>query len=402
MSWQDRIRQAAYTGPDGTRHTFAFTDVSREATKKTTAYGSPDSPGVTIQDRGELSRRLPLAIYFNGDDHDLQADAFFESLLAPGQGVLEHPRYGRTNVVPFGDIRQRDKLVTEASQTVVEVTFWVVRSGRYPTEQTDTPSDITAAITASTDAGADDAARITPDSPDGRVRYAGRFEALRGTVSGVIEPLTRTNAAAWSRYKQINNALNTTADIVLGDPLTQAYQVAALVQLPASLAINVQAKIEGYADILGQITDIVSPSQSDYAARAVWANAVINAVTSATLLGDYRNKPDAIAAVDAMLELFDTWSTWRDVSRQSVETGDTYEKTQDAVTRCAGYIVSASFTLRTERRFTLDKPAALVPICAKLTGSIRNEDITEFVNNNRLTGSEILEIPEGRELVYYL
>lgn len=402
MSWQDRIRQAAYTGPDGIRHVFGFDDVAREASKKTSAYAAPDAPGVSVQDRGESSRRLPLTVYFNGDDHDTQADAFFESLLVPGQGILEHPRYGRANVVPFGDIRQRDRLVTEAAQTSVEVTFWVVRSGNYPTDQTDSPSEIGAAIQAATDASADKAAAIAPTTPSDVVSYAGQFEALRETVARVIEPMTRTNAAAWSRFRQINDAINDATEIVLGDPLTQAYQVAALVQLPAMLAITAREKINGYTDIMNAIVAIISPTAPDFAARSVWVDATMSAATTAVLAGGYDNKPEAIAAVDSLLAMFDAWTEWRDLSRKQTEQGDTFQNMQNAVVRCAGYTVTASFTLRTERRVILDQDAALVPLCAELTGSVSNESIEAFVNDNRLTGREILEIPKGREIVYYV
>ncbi len=148
MPWQDRLREAAYRSPDGTRTAFLFQDVSRTVEKKTAAFDFPDADGTLVQDLGHKGRRYPLRLMFSGDNHDVEADAFELTLLEKGAGVLEHPRYGQVDVVPFGEITQRDDLKTRANQTVIEVTFWATIGTAYPTGQADAAAVALAAVDA--------------------------------------------------------------------------------------------------------------------------------------------------------------------------------------------------------------------------------------------------------------
>ncbi len=76
MSWNDRLREAAYTSPDGTRLTFHYENVSRTFDKKTSSFEFPDADGTYIQDTGHSGRRYPMRLFFWGDDYDIDAEAF--------------------------------------------------------------------------------------------------------------------------------------------------------------------------------------------------------------------------------------------------------------------------------------------------------------------------------------
>ena len=104
MTWQDRIGEAAYTSPGGTRLLFGYADVSSEIDKRTAAFEFAGVDGAYIQDNGAGERRYPLSCIFSGPDCDADAAAFEALLLERGTGVLEHPVYGRKDVVPFGTI----------------------------------------------------------------------------------------------------------------------------------------------------------------------------------------------------------------------------------------------------------------------------------------------------------
>ena len=137
MAWNDRLREAAYTSPNGTRLTFDYEDVRNTVDKKTTGFEFPDANGTFVQDLGHSGRRYPLRIFFWGADYDQEAEAFEALLLERGIGKLEHPIYGAIDVVPFGTITRRDDLKTNANQAVIELTFWQTINLVYPTAQTD-------------------------------------------------------------------------------------------------------------------------------------------------------------------------------------------------------------------------------------------------------------------------
>ena len=75
MSWQDRVKPAAYESPSGRRIEFLFENVAESFGKKTTAFEFPDVDGTFVQDLGRTGNRLPLRIIINGDDIRLTPEA---------------------------------------------------------------------------------------------------------------------------------------------------------------------------------------------------------------------------------------------------------------------------------------------------------------------------------------
>jgi len=60
-----------------------------------------------------------------------------------------------------------------------------------------------------------------------------------------------------------------------------------------------------------------------------------------------------------------------------------------------------SFSLKQERSIVLDRARTIVDISAELYGEV-DAQLDFLINSNNLSGSEILEVPKGREIVYYV
>ena len=67
----------------------------------------------------------------------------------------------------------------------------------------------------------------------------------------------------------------------------------------------------------------------------------------------------------------------------------------------AGFLVEISFTLKQEFRITLDRPRTIIDLAAELYGEVDGQ-LDFLISSNNLTGSEILDLPRGREIVYYV
>ena len=91
MSWNDRLKQAAYNSPSGARVVFDYENERKSFDKKTTAFNFPDADGTLIQDMGHTGRRYPMRVFFWGDDYDVLAKVFEAALQERGAGKLEHP-----------------------------------------------------------------------------------------------------------------------------------------------------------------------------------------------------------------------------------------------------------------------------------------------------------------------
>lgn len=406
MAWTDRIREAAYTAPSGTRIVFGYEDVRRETEKKTTGFEFPDADGTLVQDLGHSGRRYPLRVFFWGTDYDTIAEAFEGALLERGTGRLEHPLYGAVDVVPFGTISRRDDLKTAANQAVIEVTFWETIGAIYPEAQTDPASAVLVAVSDFNVAmaGAFEAGAETNDATS-RVTLRSQYLALLDDVEAGLQKIAATQDDTRHQFALVVDSINRGIDILVADPLTLAAQTAVLIQAPARAAAAITAQLEAYQNLAATIfganglADVNALFLTD-----LFVSTYLSAQVVAVVNNEFETKPDAIAAAESLLVQLEAVATWRDDQFGAlgvIDTGGAYQQLQDAVSLAAGFLVEISFSLKQEHRITLDRNRALNELEAELYGTV-DENLDFLIESNSLTGSEILELPKGRAIVYYI
>jgi hypothetical protein len=443
MPWQDRLRQAAYTGPSGTRLRFDYEDVSRTYEARGTAF---DFPGVNesyVQRTGFGSRRYPLRCIFWGDDHDLAATRFEALLLEDGVGKLEHPLYGTVDVVPFGTITRNDALKTAANQTIIELEFWSTLRAIYPEARADPQNEILAALGTFNAA----AAQQFADTMDlkGALNKARSKATIRNLLQGIssgLEGISDTVTSINSAMRSVQRDINFGMDVLIGQPLLLAQQIINLTTLPARAIAGIKARLDAYEALAERIfgSEPGNPAEriatgtsllqrrdqisndfhsSDLVAMGAVSGAVLAAAstpvdaTGAPTFGAsvFSTKPQAIAAADQIAELFDSTVIWRDecfdalstidaVGQSQVDQGGSFQALQGAVALAMGFLVQVSFDVIPERQIVLDRPRTIVDLAAELYGSV-DDRIDFLINSNDLVGSEILELPMGKTIKYY-
>lgn len=414
MSWRDRIREAAYTSPSGVRMVFDYEDVHRKVEKNTVVFDFPDSTGAYIQDLGHSARRYPFILFFWGDNCDLEATQFEAMLLETGPGKLEHPLYGQVEVVPYGVITRRDDLKTAANQAVVEVTFWETTGIIYPTPQEDQGAAALAAVEEFNGAASeqfDEALSLEGAAEPSAFRAA--YDDLLGSVQDGLEIVAGAQEAVRQTFDDINSAINEGIDTLIGEPLDLAFQTALLIQAPARSVAAFSARLSAYGNLLSSIVSgddaVASPGYNSseankFRTRDLFASAYVTGSALSAINNQFTTKPAALAAAEDLLDQFDSVVAWRDDNFSSlgdVDTGAAYQKLHEVVARTAGYLVGISFSLKQERRVVLDRPRTIIDLAAELYGSV-DDQLDFLINSNDLTGSEIIELPRGREIVYYL
>jgi prophage DNA circulation protein len=419
LSWEDRIGEAAYTSPGGTRMRFAFTDVSVEIDKRTAAFEFPGVPGAYIQDNGHGERRFPLLCIFSGAECDAEAKAFEDLLLETGTGLLEHPVYGRRDVVPFGTLTRRDDLVSAANQSVWEVVFWSTIGAVYPSSGISPKHEVTEAVRLAKPALSSDFGRTMSLGTEARranakltIRDALRkIQSTVGAVSAATESVNR-------EFRDLQSQINFGIDVLIGQPLLLAQQMLNLISAPARAAAGIASRLDGYRKLLDRMIESSTSSPGDtaslerirvalsndfHANDLIAAGAVLGSVTS-VLENTFTAKPGAIEAAEAIIVQASDFTGWRDGRTGDlgqIDTGEGYQALQEAVALAVGYLVEISFTLVPERAVVLDRPRGLVELCGELYGAVTDERLDFLISTNGLTGSEILELPRRRRVVYY-
>lgn len=420
MTWQDRLKEAAYTAASGNRLTFEFEDVSTTWTKKTTAYDFAGVNGTYIQQRGHTGRRFPMRCYFTGDECDVEAEGFTTLINEEGYGRLEHPIYAPADVVPFGNITRRDDLKTAYNQVVLEVEFWETVGVIYPSADDDLAGNVTSSVDAFNAASsAQFEKQIDLDSESEKITFKDRVESFLGQAKNSLSIVAKQTQKANDQFNDVNDSINRGIDVLVEDPLTLAFQTKIAMQAPARAATAIRDRLEAYgnlaADIYGR-PDATSSDANKFLTRELFASTYMSGSVVSVLNHQFGTRTEALNSAIALLEQLADLITWRDAnwdylysldvdalpSLELVDTGEGYQALYDAVGRAAGFLVAISFTLKQERALVLTRPRTILDLGYELYGATFEDQIDFFINSNAFTGSEILEIPRGRRVTYYV
>jgi len=406
MAWTDRLREAAYTSPSGVRMVFEYEDVRNDIDKKTTGFNFPDADGTFVQDTGHSGRRYPLRVIFWGADYDITAKAFDELLLERGAGRLEHPIYGTVDVVPFGTISRRDDLKTAANQTIIEVAFWETIGIEYPSSQTDPASNVLSAVDEYNDTAASQFAKdIDLDTEGKKETFKGTYDRLLGNVKSGLQKVADTQDDVRKQFDAINKSINQGIDILIDTPLTLASQTLLLIQAPARALTSIGARLSAYGNLT---SDIISgngaSTANEFRTADLYTSTYVTGSIVSAVNNQFTTKPEALLAAELILTQMEEVTVWRDDNLESldlIDTGEAYQQLQEAVAIAAGFLVEISFSLKQERRIILDRARTIIDLAAEVYGSV-DDQLDVLINTNDLSGSEILELPKGREIVYYI
>ena len=407
MAWDERTREAAYTSPSGVRVTFDYENVSKTVDKKTTAFEFPDANGTYVQDLGHSGRKYPLRVFLWGEDYDLDADEFEAAILERGTGRLEHPMYGVLDVVPFGTVTRRDDLKTGANQAVIEVTFWETVGLIYPAAQGDPASAVLAAVDEYNNASAGEFEEVIVL---GRAveseTFKSKYKALLDTASSGLQVVADTQEDVQKQFDAVVDSINLGIDVLIGQPLTLAFQTAIMLQAPARALTSITARLEAYKNLADSIIGRASAPEdsNEFHTGDLYASTAVSGSVVAVVNHQFSTKTEALSAAEAVLTQLDDVTEWRDNNFQAlgeIDTGGAYQQLQEAVALTAGFLVEISFSLKQERRIVLDRDRTIVDLSAELYGSV-DDQLDFLINSNDLSGSEILELPRGRAIVYYI
>jgi hypothetical protein len=399
MTWDDRLKEAAYTPPSGTRLTFDFEDVSRESDKKTTVFTFPDRDGAFVQDLGLGGRRYPMRVIF------------YDALEEKGGGVLEHPAYGRKEVVPTGTIRQRDDLKTAANQAIIEVTFWEsIFDLTFPNASTSATSATDAAIEGFASAAplqfADTLSLVTSSEKAG---FISKFTAGLDATRSALLAVATTDEATGRQFDALYDTITTNISALIETPATLAAGVIELIRLPAQVSASIESKINAYATLIDGLTSVSFVTSFDsqpdnaFIGDQLLADAAHIALIESTILSEFMTRPGAIAAAENIAASYVVVTDWADTNRAVlglIDTGETYQALVSATSVATGRLVDISFTLLQERIFTLQSPRTPLDLVAELYGEL-DPKLDFFINSNSLVGTELIEVPAGREIKFY-
>lgn len=413
MSWIDRLKELAYTPPNSDRLILTYEEIETSFDKKATAFEFIDVSSTYIQQLGNTSKRIPLRLFFWGSDYDLEVFKFEESLKLKGVGKLEHPFYGIINVVPFGTIARRDDLKTQANQAILDVTFWETVDLTFPVSSTDPKTSIINSVNEyNTEVSNEFNDAISIGNAVEEQSFQKTYLNLLDSTKSGLDSIAETQEDIEKQFNAVDRSINTGIDVLVGDPLTLAFQTTIMIQAPARAISSISDRLNAYGNLSKKVINnlgIVSQgndsvNSNKYHNNDLYASTYVSGSILSVVNNTFETKPDALSAADAIINQFTDVTNWRDDNYESlgeIDTGDAYQKLQEAVAITVGFLVEISFDLKQERSIKLDRNRSIIDLTAELYGTV-DDKLDFFINSNNLTGDEIKEVPRGRTIVYYV
>jgi hypothetical protein len=437
-NWKKRLYEARYTSPSGKIMQFDYEDVSVQGRNKTAAFDFADADGTYIQQKGKGSRRYPLRIFLSGSDYDELADSFEDMLGETGVGKLLHPRYGLMDVVPFRDWRRTDRLKSGSNQAIFDVVFFKTINIIYPTASLDPQALTEEAIKAfNIKSAAQFADQMDIDSALEKADSLDKFNALVKKAGNVLRVISDKQADVKNRFDDIEDSINGALDVLVGDPLTLAFQTKQLLGAPARALTDIRARLDAYKNLASDIfsgADAVAlpvfdgpgspgspgfgPGNDSQSPNAFHLNnlfvtgSVVGQILSA-VNNEFETNTAAIEAAEEILDLADQTTVWQDENYQSIggstfstpsntDTGDGYQQLQKAVALVTGFLLEISFSLKQEKVIVLTRPRTIIDLCGELYQDVSDETLNSLIITNNLVGDEFFELPKGKSIVYYV
>lgn len=448
--WFDRLQEAAYTGPDGTRIPFTYVDLKEVIRKNTPVHELAGTGTTFVEDTGLKGDQFPMQVIFHGDDHDLEAKAFVNVLKQTGAGRLEHPMYGVHTVVPFGDIARHDRVVTAGNQTIFDVTFWATVVAIFPSADSDSLQLVDDAVRDYDVGGAQlfqDSLEIVDAGDESKFKQT--MTALKDGARDTLRRAQDGTAKLQNRMDSIDRALQSTIDTLIGGPLTIATQLRQLTGAPARSLNLIKERLAAYKTMLTSVTvgegfgagggtgsteegvGVVDPgtaapgqladANNTFHANRVGAEVVVLATAQAVAAEKYTTRREALEAAFELAVIHDEMITWSeanyavlfaasagpDPTRPHVsgvgaqDTGESRVIVQTAVARAISFLIASSFSLGIEQAIVTTTPTSPLSLCARLYGPTFLESFDDFMDSNQFSGDEILEIPAGTTVRYY-
>lgn len=383
MDYQQRLKSIKFsiTTGDGVKHSPLMLDSSIELNFNTREFLYLGQAGSYIGREEAGDRALPLSFYFEGNNHVEDMQAFMRSTDDKRPWKITHPFYDNIIVQPVGKL----VLTSKFGQTWGEVTVKITLPEQLPAVN----PDITASATVQKDAI--DTAVVESAAP-------GNPSVAKKQVSGIATNynlLPNTNASIVALKDKVRTATSL-AQSALSKPQEFAESMRDLISFPFQIVGELRTSIDSLERSFNELfaladTDIrlfesmsslMMTTASAFAPNATYENvsdveqmkALIERIYQARILAFDSNgyKPDS----ETELKI--------DILTQSV-LGQLSEKALGANQE---YVVFA------------DIDAAPQVYASRFYGDADN-GLTRFIDENKIGGTELLQIRTGRRLVYY-
>ncbi len=439
MPYPERLKDASYTSPSGASIAFDFEVVSRDITHRIGTFEFSGVNGTLHQDKGVSGEVYPLTIYIHGPDYDLEADRFVELTKETGNGFLYHPRWGKKRVQILS-VTQSENMVSEAGQATFNVQFQETLEREFPKTSTASQQLVTAladdAQAEAIDNFADQIDVDLLDEPDFEDEIISSANKVSDTLSSIA---SATQETAATFRENIDNIINN-ANAYVQAPFEYATQITSAIRVVTEVPGRISSRLQGFKNLLNtvnlrSITDAVSQTKNALLIDELLGTAAISAASEsinqtlnesskisrdskgkATVFvpdvdAGFKTRDEVLSAVvflqnnanDLINKLDEGQALFKStlLSETYIQTVKSYVSTWRVSATVIKAGLDLSFSLPIKRSIILPAPRTILDLSYEFYKNIDDVTLDYLILTNCLTSDEIIEVPRGKEIIFY-
>lgn len=388
--------------------------ISQDQTYQLGEFNFINVPGRLLIQTVNLGRVFPLEIYFDGPDHLIISERFRISCNNKAPWTIEHPIYGivkvKTSTLSFNNSAiSYTKINGIVMETIADLPQG---SGLLPLDQ----------VAPLRDLYFEDAVLSFTETP----------------TPGDITQLTNDNKVAFQNavptitlpedFEKLNNAYNTAItyiNIATQEPILMMRATMQVLLLPAQFNIEVKQRftvlINTFNALRQTLFGIIGVSSKQLFQNKSGATIAALCEAAATPLPtDYRNAKDVLEVIGNIIACRNFY--YQDMDTMQTTTGGTLQSfvanaqsittLNNLVNTTVTGLYQIALSAKSQRSIVVEKDTNLIPLCHRLYGLDNNDvNLNDLWDQNskgiyfedKVLGlNEILIIPKGHEIVYYV
>jgi hypothetical protein len=406
MAWKDNLQSVftIITG-DNSSYTPLWTPTSKALEWNISEFEFPEQEGTLVIKRKRKGRRIPIEFYFQGDDHLDLAQRFENSANDTRPWRVQHPYYG-TIVCQCPQLSIDHSLynVSKFTGTLIEtITEDNPRSTIDPVDKINADKE-------RLDASFVEAFDVVPNATDINTLSANNNRLYTEGARQVKDPIQASDY--FNAFNTANSAINNAT----AQPLNAIRTTQAVINAPALFASSVQGRVALLSSQFNRLRTTVSTITTRSGKKIYENNAggVVSALALASanpIEGDYKNATQVLEVISPILDAYNAYI--EDLDSLQTDNGGSPDSYIPNATALIGLNSLINFTIsnlftsalsaKQERSIILDVDSNWIIVAHRVYGGLNiDQNIVDLIEANKSGLNELIQIPKGRRIIYYL
>lgn len=390
MSWIDLIEttELEITTGDGKTYAPLWIGASKEIDYNTAGFDFIGQRGTFVKSGEVRGSRFPVTLFFQGEDNVETSRAFEESAKDTRPWSVSHPYHGVIRVRPVALTFDNSAHNT----TKITGTLWETTDLEGPQQSASLPDAAELSNTElKTLVEADFTASLDPEAAD--------LSTAAGAVTGIDAAYSKlaTTAAEAKVYKDLVRTAAGAATGLINDTTSYINAVVTLLNYPATVAQSVERALDAMFEALDTLENTLRGSWEFYSNVV---GAALGAVGEVAAKGSYAKRGDVLDVIDAYRTWFGRFKETQDENGIDQDSAAAF-RLDVLVNAVLGNLILQAFDAKQERAVRIAAVTNLVTLAHRFFGA-GDAELEQFISINNIQPSEFLELPQGREVYYYI